>query len=343
MSDADIRALREEIERLQRRVDELSDRHPQRRRGPASDAMPRRGMLRTVGAAAAGVAVGSLAFAKPAGAADGNRSPSATQLRRLNRRPHSFETRSANSAAPSVGVFHVTDNIAQTSVGLSSCRAFRRSPPAPTVPRSAFVGAGSAYGAKLDGRSSSAVSAQADGQHQQRRTNVGSRLAGEFKVVNGDLWFCAKTANSNDAIWRRLSGVAVAGGFVAINPARAYDSRLAAYTANGALAPNTNRVISVKDAHNGAGGVTTPNVVPAGATAVTFNLTVTGTTEANFITVAPGDAASFTASTVNWTAAGVTVANGGVCKLDASRQLKIFMGDQPGSANFIVDITGYYL
>src|SRR5688500_7623193 len=72
--NADIRALSDEIERLQRRVDELSDRAP----APTDTAlagdpahMPRRGMLRTFGAAAAGVAVGSLAFAKPAGAADG--------------------------------------------------------------------------------------------------------------------------------------------------------------------------------------------------------------------------------------------------------------------------------
>ncbi|MEO5837444.1 MAG: hypothetical protein ABIQ73_29440 [Acidimicrobiales bacterium] len=70
---------------------------------------------------------------------------------------------------------------------------------------------------------------------------------------------------------------------------------------------------------------------------------MTGTTDANFIAVSPGNAASFTASTVNWSGPGASVANGGVCKLDASRQLKIFMGDQPGSAHIILDITGYYL
>ena len=57
--------------------------------------------------------------------------------------------------------------------------------------------------------------------------------AGELKIVNGDLWFCSQTASSNDAIWRRLSGPAVAGGFVALDPARAYDSRIAAYTTSG--------------------------------------------------------------------------------------------------------------
>jgi hypothetical protein len=109
------------------------------------------------------------------------------------------------------------------------------------------------------------------------------------------------------------------------------------------MSPNSNRVISVKDAHNSAGGVSAANVVPAGATAVTFNLTVTGTTDSNFVSVVPGGATAFTASTLNWTGAGLSVANGGVCKLDASRQLKIFMGDQAGSAHIILDITGYYL
>jgi hypothetical protein len=109
------------------------------------------------------------------------------------------------------------------------------------------------------------------------------------------------------------------------------------------MASNTNRVISIKDAHDGAGGVTTANVVPAGATAVTFNITVTGTTGPNFLSVVPGNAASFTTSTLNWSTADASVANGGVCKLDTNRQLKVFVGDQPGSTHVIVDITGYYL
>jgi hypothetical protein len=35
-------------------------------------------------------------------------------------------------------------------------------------------------------------------------------------------------------------------------------------------------------------------------------------------------------------------ANGGVVKLDANRQVKVFNGDQPGSTHFIIDATGYY-
>jgi hypothetical protein len=341
MSDADISALREEIDRLQRRVNELSEQAPARiDAASAADPahMPRRGMLRTVGAAAAGVAVGSLAFAKPAGAADGGNIVIGNSTQTAQS-PTLLVTSAGYSASPSVGVFHVTDDGSQESINLGlSCISAIATGTRQTV---AFAGTGSTVGAKFDGP----VPLKLTDSTGSAAPTSSSGTVGQFKVTNGDLWFCAKseTASNNDAVWRRLTGVAVAGGFVAIDPARAYDSRLAAYTTSGVLAPNTNRVVSVKDAHNGAGLVTTADIVPAGATAVTYNLTVTGTTEANFIAVTPGGAASFTASTINWSGPGVSVANGGVCKLDESRQLKVFMGDQPGSAHIIVDITGYYL
>jgi hypothetical protein len=343
MSDADIRGLREEIDRLQRRVDELSEQAPTVRAdlvNPAADpaSMPRRGMLRTVGAAAAGVAVGSLAFAKPAGATDGNSIVIGNAAQTAESPTALIRNSVGYSATPAVGTFHVTDNISQTGVGLGivSCITAVASGNGSTV---AFAGTGSAYGAKLDGP----VPLKLTDSTDSAAPTSAAGFAGEFKVVNGDLWFCSRTVDSNDAIWRRLSGVAVAGGFVALDPTRAYDSRLAAYTPNGLMSPNSNRVISVKDGHDAAGAVSIPNVVPAGATAVTYNVTVTGTTDANFIAVTPGNASGFTASTVNWSGPGISIANGGVCKLDSSRQLKVFMGDQPGSAHIIVDVTGYYL
>ena len=69
---------------------------------------------------------------------------------------------------------------------------------------------------------------------------------------------------------------------------------------NGVLAPNTDRVVSVKDGRDGGGAVTTADVVPAGATAVAINVTVSGPTGPNFLSVVPGDVRSFTASTINW-------------------------------------------
>jgi hypothetical protein len=100
-------------------------------------------------------------------------------------------------------------------------------------------------------------------------------------------------------------------------------------------------LVSVKDARNSSGAVTTPDVVPAGATAITFNLTVTGATGPNFLSVGPGDVVSLATSNINFPVSDDR-ANGGVVKLDANRQVKVFNGDQPGSTHFIIDVTGYY-
>jgi hypothetical protein len=340
MSDADIRALQDEIDRLQQRVDELSAAAVSTDGSAANDAanLGRRGLFRTVGAAAAGVAVGSLAFAKPAGAADGGNIIIGNAVQTAQS-PTLLITTAGYSADPLVGVFHVTDDATSTDANVAfSCISAIATGTRQSV---AFAGAGSNVGAKFDGPVPLKLT---DSTNSSAPTSA-SGSEGQFKQVNGDLWFCVKseTGGGNDAVWRRITGSTVAGGFVAIDPVRAYDSRAAGYTTSGAMASNTNRVISIKDAHDGAGGVTVPNVVPAGASAVTFNITVTGTTGPNFLSVTPGNATSFAASTLNWSTADASVANGGVCKLDANRQLKVFVGDQPGSTHVIVDITGYYL
>ena len=152
---------------------------------------------------------------------------------------------------------------------------------------------------------------------------------------NGNFWLC--TVAGTPGTWTQLG----TPQFVAIDPIRAYDSRKTAYATNGVMAPNSSRVISVADAHDSEGVVTTPNVVPIGATAVAFNITATGANGGNFFSVNPGDAASFTASTVNF-AAGLDIANASVVKLDSSRQINVFCGADVGSANVIVDIVGYY-
>jgi hypothetical protein len=155
---------------------------------------------------------------------------------------------------------------------------------------------------------------------------------------NGDFWLC--TDAGTPGTWTQL-GAPINPQFVAIDPIRAYDSRKTAYTTNGVMAPNSSRVISVADAHDSEGAVTTANSVPNGATAVAFNITTTGANGGNFFSVNPGDAASYTASTVNF-AAGLDIANASVVKLDSSRQIKVFCGGDVGSAHVIIDIVGYY-
>ena len=139
------------------------------------------------------------------------------------------------------------------------------------------------------------------------------------------------------SIWACRVGYVAPPTFVPITPARVYDSR----SGDGVLSRSSSRLVSVKDARNSSGAVTTPDVVPAGATAITFNLTVTGATGPNFLSVGPGDVASLFTSNINFPVSDDR-ANGGVVKLDSNRQVKVFNGDQPGSTHFIIDATGYY-
>ncbi|HEX4983929.1 MAG TPA: hypothetical protein VFV63_19645, partial [Ilumatobacteraceae bacterium] len=135
-----------------------------------------------------------------------------------------------------------------------------------------------------------------------------------------------------------------AGRFFPIDPVRVYDSRAALPPPGGLLGPNTSRVVLVKDSRaNGSGAVIAADVVPVGATAIACNLTITGTDGPNFLALTPGDAASFTASAINWSGADQSLANGLIAKLDANRFVKVWCGDQSGSTHVLLDVNGYWL
>jgi hypothetical protein len=126
-----------------------------------------------------------------------------------------------------------------------------------------------------------------------------------------------------------------------IEPTRVYDSRQP-QPFFGPLAAGQNRTVSVADGRNVNGGaITEPDIVPEGATAITYNLTVSGTVGAGFLAIAPGDATTFKASAINWASSGLVLANAGLVKLDDNRQIKVFCGT--GSTDFIIDTTGYLL
>ncbi len=110
---------------------------------------------------------------------------------------------------------------------------------------------------------------------------AGTHVAGELYVdKDGTLWFSVPTAPGATTVkFVQLAATTTSGAFHAIAPQRAYDSRLAAYTPNGLLAPNTSRVVSVKDGHNAAGAVNLVDAVPVGATAVEINLTAADPTD----------------------------------------------------------------
>lgn len=149
----------------------------------------------------------------------------------------------------------------------------------------------------------------------------------------GELWYCFGNR------WRKVAGASTGGAFHPISPVRVYDSRL---MGGVPLFPHTDRVVSVADGRDVfSGALTQPNVVPSGATAVTYNLTVTGTGEAGWLFIAPATATAVTASSINWTLPGTTAANGGTVQVDLNRNVRIFCG--PGLTHAIVDVSGYYI
>lgn len=121
-------------------------------------------------------------------------------------------------------------------------------------------------------------------------------------------------------------------GFHAIAPLRVYDSRLT----GGPMIGGQTRAISVAMTTLGAAAV------PPAASAILYNLTVTDTTSgAGFLALFPFGTSYPGNSSINWTAAGQTLANGGAVSLGGDRQVNVF--DAGGGTQFILDVTGYYL
>jgi hypothetical protein len=128
-----------------------------------------------------------------------------------------------------------------------------------------------------------------------------------------------------------------------VEPFRAFDSRLASFGAlSGLLAPNDTKVIDITDGYD-SNGVAIPaqaDLVPANATSITYNITVAGQTGPNFVAVTAGDAATFTASAINYTGGG-NLANASSVTVAADQTIKVWGGDNTGSAHVIIDVTGY--
>jgi hypothetical protein len=130
-----------------------------------------------------------------------------------------------------------------------------------------------------------------------------------------------------------------------ITPIRVFDSRFSRF--GGAIANGASRLVNVKDSINvSTGNVAVTNAIPAGAKAISFTLTVTGTVGAGYLAILPGTTTTVTASTVNWSASGQTLAAGGIVQLgsgSAERQVTLVAGGSAGSSTqAILDITGYY-
>lgn len=82
--------------------------------------------------------------------------------------------------------------------------------------------------------------------------------------------------------------------------------------------------------------------IPAGATAVAMNVTVTSATSSGFLTIWPGQTTSPpTTSALNFRG-GQTRANNGIFRLAADGTLSIYAGLPSGSTDVVVDAIGYF-
>lgn len=322
MDRSEIDSLRADLRRMQARVDELET--------AGEEPTNRRNMLRGLGAAAVGATVGGLAFARPVAAApdlSGNVDNTMTAPTAMLHPGGGY----AAGTRP-YGLLHLTDDLSVTDASTIT-----------TALSIAATGANLSIGAKIAG-AEVGVKLRGPvplklGSSDPPTPSVGTQ--GQFIHDQGDLWFCVNT-NGTDK-WRKISGPASAGGFYAIPPMRVYDSRAAAPTP-GELAAGADRSVSVASGRDSNGTINAANMVPAGARAITANVTIVGTTgNFGFLCINPGGDTAQATSVINWSAPGQTIANGLTLTLNTNREITVVCGTGGGNTGFIVDVSGYFL
>ncbi len=117
---------------------------------------------------------------------------------------------------------------------------------------------------------------------------------------------------------------AAPGGLVSTSPVRALDTR-----ETGRCVDGSGQTIAIRSR----------NSIPANATAVALNVTVTGPTAPGFLTAWPGGTSRPTASNLNFQS-GQTIANMVTAKIGTNGSINI--STNQGCPNIIIDIAGYY-
>lgn len=118
---------------------------------------------------------------------------------------------------------------------------------------------------------------------------------------------------------------APAAQFVPMIPVRAVDTRLD----SGEPLQDGDRIILTPGAS-----------IPAGVTAVAFNIVATGQTASGYVDVAPRDSTAVS-STVNWSSPQQTIANGHLTRVSADRAFQLTLHSS-GSAHVVLDVTGFF-
>lgn len=354
---ADLAAMRTEMSELRAKVAELEDtRTAAATSAEAStertDVSSRRRLLALAGgAAAAAVAGATIAGAQPAAAANGS--------------PVILANNTTADAGQVISTFlnyslpTANSSFRHLLVVGDSADAFSPGAAARTAAVSGYASRTVAIGVSGHSVSGPGVVAESDQSWSLQVGGTGRVFIGQAAAAgpptsgsfskgelvrdgNADVWVCVAGGAGAAAQWRKLAFEGSSPALRIISPTRVFDSRLVA--PGSKLASGTSRTISVANGIDvNSGAVAVPDVVPAGATAVQFTLTVDGATNNGFLALTPGGSPTYTASTVNWTTATPTIASGGLCKLDGARQLTAFAGGPGASAHFIVDITGFYV
>ncbi|MDO8362613.1 MAG: hypothetical protein Q7V88_06935 [Actinomycetota bacterium] len=339
----------------------------------------RRDLLRLAGAAAAGMVATTIVAGGQAHAADGNslvigQSNAGTALTELTGSALRVSTSGAVPAIEAVGNQAGVIGLKGSSNGGAGVQGVAGVAPVSVISGTGVDGQGSAAGVVGYSPSGTGVTGFSDAssgveaisttstdlrcsgtgrlwliEHTtEGPPTAGTYVAGEvIRDAAGSFWVCVAGDDTDVGTWRKIGGASTAGALHAISPARVYDSRKTMTPmANGVLGTGASRLITVKDQRDpDTGAVTTVDVVPAGATAVMFNMTVAATAGASGnLAINPGTDAVAHASHINWFGAGQAHANAGMIGLDASRQVTVICGGPAGAGtHFIIDITGYYL
>lgn len=124
--------------------------------------------------------------------------------------------------------------------------------------------------------------------------------------------------------------------FVPITPCRLVDTRPAPTTVGGRATPLNPGEIATFTVHGSNGNCT----IPAGATSIATNVTVTAPTSDGFLTVFPADASLPNASNLNWAAGQAPTPNAVTVDLSSDGKVNVF--NERGTVNVIIDIVGYY-
>jgi hypothetical protein len=189
-----------------------------------------------------------------------------------------------------------------------------------------FTGGAGAYGGEFFGGLAE-VRLRPGGAAPITLTNA--HAVGElYEDETGTLWLCVLAGSPGS--WREISGPTSSGAFHAIAPWRVYDSR------NGTkLSGGVDRDISVATAIDN-----TPNIVPAGATAVSLTVTLTET-EGNggYVAVRPQGSDYKGTSSINWFGPNQDLATTVITGLGGDR---LITARGSAGTHFIVDVTGYY-